>query len=128
MDHEVMYKLIERLLPMGQEDWIDLALAFNRRMVGTNRPSRDWGSIQQKHRRLKNTSKPTGDPDYPPEIKRAKEAQRAIEERSSIMEQDVNENSLQQCRVQDDNDNDNDNNDGIEGGEGVAEDADEDSD
>jgi hypothetical protein len=126
-----MYELIERLLPLGQEDWMDLAPAFNRRMVGTNRPERDWESIRQKHRWLRNTSKPTGDPDCRPEIKRAKDAQRAIEQRACTLEENEDPSELGE-----DNDNgeeveeeenlfyEDDNDGGNEGGAGVAEDAD----
>ena len=113
---------------------MDLALSFNRRMLGSDWPERDWESIRQKHRWLQNTSRPTGDPNCPPKIIRAKAAQRAIDLRASTMEEggvpkleedDDNEEGCSQDDKEYDDDlsNEDENDDGDEGGAGDAEDA-----
>jgi hypothetical protein len=60
---------------MGNADWEQLCILFNRSMVnlvGNNAVPREWESLKTKFKSLRNTKKPTGDPDCPWEVKTAK--------------------------------------------------------
>jgi hypothetical protein len=74
--------LIEGDLPRGRNEWESLADKFN---AGQNRDSlRDWDGLKRKFTKLKNSAKPTGDPDCPEPVRRAKIVQHAIESKSGV--------------------------------------------
>ena len=72
-----MYDVIEMHLPLGQDDWAEVALDMNRRLYGEDRPTRDPESLRQKHKHLRGAKKPTGDPDCPVEVTSGKESPKA---------------------------------------------------
>ncbi|KAG2867112.1 hypothetical protein PC119_g1740 [Phytophthora cactorum] len=74
---------LEDRLPFGSEQWVGLASAYNDQLP-SGWPARDGDSLKQKFMALKNKRKPTGDPDCPSEMKRAKIAFRQIEARCAV--------------------------------------------
>ena len=93
LEISVMLDLVEALLPMGQDDWMELALQHNRHMLSfnpTGNSARTHESLKQKFKTLKNSKKPTGDPDCPPEIVRAKRCSRDIEQNMAVADMDSN--------------------------------------
>lgn len=79
---DIMLNLVDEQLPMGGDQWEYLTLEFNKK-VATDR-FRDMESLRKKFKNLKNKRKPTRDPDCPQEVKRAKRADRRIQERMSV--------------------------------------------
>ena len=83
-----LLSLIEGHLPTGQYMWDRLAGAFNE---GARRDDmRDAEALKNKFIRLKNHPKPTGDPDCPEEVRRAKRVQRLIEAQCAVLELEDN--------------------------------------
>ena len=81
-----MLTLIEEHLPSGQYQWERVARDFNQ---GVRRDEmRDADALKGKFNRLKNHPKPTGVADCPEEVRRAKQAQRAIETKNAVAEFD----------------------------------------
>ncbi|KAG3079069.1 hypothetical protein PI125_g20811 [Phytophthora idaei] len=78
-----MLCLVEDRLPFGSEQWVGLASAYNDQLP-SGWPARDGDSLKRKFMALKNKRKPTGDPDCPSEVKRAKIAFRQIEARCAL--------------------------------------------
>jgi flagellar biosynthesis GTPase FlhF len=106
---DLLLTLLEDAKPTGQEQWERLTNEFNRR-VGT-RP-REMESLRTKFKSLRNKPKPTGDPDCPEEVRRAKRIQRDIENQMGVEDWD-----------DDGDDNDGDDNDGDDNdGENVGDD------
>lgn len=79
---DTLLTLVEKSLPMGADQWEYLTLEFNK-SVSSDR-ARDMESLRKKFKNLKNKKKPTGDPDCPIEVKRAKRAHYQIESRMSV--------------------------------------------
>lgn len=84
--YAVLLDLTEEMLPLGGNHWNELALAYNREVpeVYPRGVSRNAEALKRKFKALKNMSKPTGNPDCPPEVMRAKRLQYAIESKASI--------------------------------------------
>jgi hypothetical protein len=77
-----MLELIEESHPCGIDEWDLIAASFNSHFGnGENRSGED---LRNKFKALKNVRKPTGDPDIPPNVLRAKLAQKEIEARMCI--------------------------------------------
>jgi hypothetical protein len=74
---------IERTCPIGQIAWTTVKNEFNSH-VGEER-ERDEKSLRNRFAALYQTKVPTGNPNIPPLIKRAKEIQDKIEERSEMV-------------------------------------------
>lgn len=86
-----LLEFVEKMLPIGQNEWESLVVLFNRSMynlIGTNAVPRDYESLRNKFKTLRNNKKPTGDPTCPPEVKRAKRAQKEMEKRMSVTDLD----------------------------------------
>jgi hypothetical protein len=66
---------IEDILPIGPQEWDDVSEAHTDRFPLKNR---DTISLRRKFNEFVNSKKPTGDPNCPPHIKRAKDIQRMI--------------------------------------------------
>jgi hypothetical protein len=74
-----MLELIEESHPCGIDEWDLIAASFNSHFGnGENRSGED---LRNKLKALKNVRKPSGDPDIPPNVLRAKLAQKEIEAR-----------------------------------------------
>ncbi|KAG1711530.1 hypothetical protein DVH05_008782 [Phytophthora capsici] len=78
-----MLVLVEARLPFGAEQWQSIASAYNSHLpVGW--PQRDGDSLKRKFLGLKNKRKPTGDPDCPEEVRKAKQVFRMIEAKCAV--------------------------------------------
>jgi hypothetical protein len=62
---------VENELPTGGDQWTRVAMRFNSQMPQGS-PHRDADSLKERFKKLRNSTKPTGDPDCPPAIRRAK--------------------------------------------------------
>lgn len=78
-----MLGIVEDRLPFGSEQWVSVASMYNAQLP-SGWPDRDSESLKRKCMNLKNKRKPTGDPDCPAEVKRAKIAFRQIEARCGV--------------------------------------------
>ncbi|ETL84226.1 hypothetical protein L917_15914 [Phytophthora nicotianae] len=79
--------LVEQALPLGRDEWERLGANYN---AGRSRgsPEREFESLRRKFKVLYSTRKPTGMPDMPPHIKRAKELKKAIDGKANVVELD----------------------------------------
>ena len=64
---------IAEVLPLGTDMWQQVGEKVNARLEQLSLPPRDIESIKSKFRRLVNSTKPTGDPACPPDVKLAKQ-------------------------------------------------------
>jgi hypothetical protein len=79
---DAMLTVVEELLPLGGDHWEHVALEYNKK-VSADRV-RNAESLRKKFKTLRNVKKPTGDPDCPIEVKRAKRAQYSIEAKMGV--------------------------------------------
>ena len=90
-DVNLMLDAVALVLPQGGHVWAKVTSQFNQEEATTC--VRDADSIKRKFISLKNHKKPTGDPECPPEVVRAKRIQREIDNKASVVtlddEQDV---------------------------------------
>lgn len=87
-----MLDQVAMVLPQGGNGWTKVASLFNAEEATL--VARDAESIKRKFIALKNNKKPTGDPECPPEVVRAKRIQREIDNKASVVtldDQDDNE-------------------------------------
>ncbi|KAJ2975528.1 hypothetical protein NUW54_g11718 [Trametes sanguinea] len=80
-DLDTLLKLVEKHMPYGMNGWKRVCDEYNEYALVNIRPKRDARALRQKYYRLVNSKKPTGDPDCPDEVRRAKRLEREIEER-----------------------------------------------
>lgn len=78
---ENLLELIEEVLPIGMNEW-DAVLARHVSRYPENDRTRD--SIKRKFASLYNSKKPTGDPNCPPTVRKAKQLYNLIKERMDI--------------------------------------------
>ena len=71
--------LIDEIQPIGAEMWERIAEDYNRAARGNLWEERDADSLKVKFRGMVNHKKPTGDPQCPTPVKRAKRIKRSIE-------------------------------------------------
>ncbi|RHY04899.1 hypothetical protein DYB36_008192 [Aphanomyces astaci] len=76
------------VLPLGKNGWEKVESRFNRLAETKLLPVRDVDALKRKFILLKNHAKPTGDPECPVEVKRAKRIQREIDQSVSVMSLD----------------------------------------
>ncbi|KAG9398107.1 hypothetical protein AC1031_014906 [Aphanomyces cochlioides] len=76
-----MLDQVEDIRPLGRNGWLKVERAFN----SSNFAERDADTLKRKFVALKNHSKPTGDPDCPPDVARAKRICRAIDMQASVL-------------------------------------------
>ncbi|RHZ20940.1 hypothetical protein DYB26_014987 [Aphanomyces astaci] len=74
---DLMLDKIELFLPAGRNGWAKVADAYNTN--GKAFPKRDIDSLRRKFATLKNHAKPTGHPECPPDVRRAKRISRDID-------------------------------------------------
>ncbi|KAE9268145.1 hypothetical protein PR003_g31545, partial [Phytophthora rubi] len=86
-DIDRLLHLVEQALPLGRDEWERLAVTYN---AGRARgaPERDFEILRRKFKMLYSARKPTGMPEMPPHIRRAKEAKQAIDEKANVIEID----------------------------------------
>ena len=101
VDMQRMLDAVEKVLPMGGDQWSDVEASYN-----SLRPHyvnfRDAASLKQKFSALCRLEKPTGDPNIPPDVRRAKSIQREIEAKASVAALDNDLYSLED-ELMDDN-------------------------
>mmetsp|Transcript_17369 Transcript_17369/g.25901 ORF Transcript_17369/g.25901 Transcript_17369/m.25901 type:complete len:246 (+) Transcript_17369:309-1046(+) len=83
--------ILHYVIHYTSDGWEDLTLEYNRQLP--LELSRDMESLRNKFKGLRNKKKSTGDPTCPPEVVRAKRAQREIEKRQSVEEFDGSSSS-----------------------------------
>ncbi|ETV65045.1 hypothetical protein H257_18171 [Aphanomyces astaci] len=76
-DVDIMLDCVQSLLPLGQHGWAKVAQLFNANQSVVF--ARDWEACKRKFTFLKAHKKPTGDPNYPPLVARAKRLQRELD-------------------------------------------------
>lgn len=69
-------------MPLGADQWENLTLEYNRSMPRDRQ--REMESLRTKYKALKNRKKPTGDPDCPEEVRRAKRVDYTIQQRMGV--------------------------------------------
>ncbi|KAK9483529.1 hypothetical protein V1527DRAFT_472946, partial [Lipomyces starkeyi] len=79
-DKNALLDAIDKFRPIGPAKWNQVVDAYEDYCLENGTPSRDVGAIRRKFNSLVNFPKPTGDPTCPPDIKRAKEISRMINE------------------------------------------------
>ncbi|KAG9404541.1 hypothetical protein AC1031_004746 [Aphanomyces cochlioides] len=78
---EFLLDQVEKYLPIGRNGWEKVEHAFNL----SDFVHRDLDALKRKFVVLKNNPKPTGDPECPPEVVRAKRLNREIDSRASVL-------------------------------------------
>ncbi|RHZ07532.1 hypothetical protein DYB37_010900 [Aphanomyces astaci] len=73
------------MLPLGKNGWEKVESRFNRLTETKLLAVRDVDVLKRKFILLKNHAKPTGDPECPVEVKRAKRIQREIDQSVLVM-------------------------------------------
>ncbi|ETP30515.1 hypothetical protein F442_20518 [Phytophthora nicotianae P10297] len=86
-DIDRMLCLVEKVLPLGKDEWERLAASFNASKP-RGAPEREFESLRRKFKQLYSTRKPTGVATMPPHIQRAKEAKQAIDDKANVVELD----------------------------------------
>ncbi|KAK9322080.1 hypothetical protein V1517DRAFT_308364 [Lipomyces orientalis] len=79
-DRNAMLDAIEKIRPVGPAKWEQVVELYEEYCVQSNRNSRDATAIRRKFSQMVNLPKPTGDPDCPPDVRRAKQLNRTINE------------------------------------------------
>lgn len=74
--------IVASKLPCGGDEWDEVGRIYNMR----HNDGRTGEDLKNKFKKLKNSKKPTGDPNFPPEVRKAKHIQREIEDRMSVLE------------------------------------------
>ncbi|KAG9415620.1 hypothetical protein AC1031_000003 [Aphanomyces cochlioides] len=82
---------VEKFLPIGRNGWEKVEHAFNI----SDFVQRDVDALKRKFVVLKNNPKPTGDPDCPPDVARAKRINREIDNRASVLSFEDDQESRQ---------------------------------
>ncbi|KAJ3143881.1 hypothetical protein HK101_002982 [Irineochytrium annulatum] len=82
LDGDEQAGIIERRLPVLDDDWVAVAARYNARMESDD-DHKTWQYLQRLYTEWKNVKKPTGDPTISDHIKRAKRAAFCISERVS---------------------------------------------
>ncbi|KAF0712676.1 hypothetical protein As57867_004716, partial [Aphanomyces stellatus] len=79
--------VIELIKPLGSDHWEGVQSQYNARAAEEGDwIVRDVAQIRRKYKTLRNTRKPTGDPDCPIHVKRAKRIHAQIEARQSVLD------------------------------------------
>ncbi|KAG9415596.1 hypothetical protein AC1031_009039 [Aphanomyces cochlioides] len=76
-----MLDLVEDIKPLGKNGWLRVERAFN----ASHFVPRDADALKRTFVTLKNHPKPTGDPDCPPEVARAKRICRQLDNHAAIL-------------------------------------------
>ncbi|RHZ12334.1 hypothetical protein DYB31_016249 [Aphanomyces astaci] len=95
-----MLDCVQSLLPLGQHGWAKVAQLFNANQSVVF--ARDWEACKRKFTFLKAHKKPTGDPNCPPLVARAKRLQRELDCCAVVETMDDNSENNQHEGVSDD--------------------------
>ncbi|CCX34136.1 Similar to hypothetical protein PGTG_01009 [Puccinia graminis f. sp. tritici CRL 75-36-700-3]; acc. no. XP_003320097 [Pyronema omphalodes CBS 100304] len=72
-DEERLFKIIEEVLPIGADMWDQVETRYNELSSIAGRKPRDSKYLKAHYRGLIKSKKPTGDPNRPPNVKKALE-------------------------------------------------------
>ncbi|GMF21844.1 unnamed protein product [Phytophthora fragariaefolia] len=87
VDIDRLLHLVEQSLPLGKDEWERLTVTYNSgRTRGS--PERDFESLRRKFKVLYCTRKPTGMPNMPPCILKAKKQKQTTDEQANVIETD----------------------------------------
>ena len=81
-EKDKMLDIVSEVLPLGDLDWQQVAEKHNRLFPAT---ARDADSLKRKFTELAKKKPPTGDPNCPQDVKRAKQLFRNIEKRADMV-------------------------------------------
>ena len=84
---------VKEFLPLGAQEWAYVLDRYNNYATKNNRAIRDLDPLKLKFRALATHSKPTGDPDFPTCVHKAKSTQMTIDKRAKILACDDCENN-----------------------------------
>lgn len=93
------------ILPSGSNGWTRLAQEYASQALDRKWPLRDEDSLKNKFKALKNSPKPTGDPDCPWDVKLAKRLQREIDASRDVVGfdfEDGEEENMEEAKEDDD--------------------------
>ncbi|KAF0684970.1 Aste57867_23093 [Aphanomyces stellatus] len=82
---DILLDIVGEVLPLGKNGWEKVESRFNRLGTPQLLPMRDSEALKRKFLLLKNHAKPTGDPDCPQDVQRAKRIQRDIDMSVSVL-------------------------------------------
>ncbi|KAJ7106935.1 hypothetical protein C8R44DRAFT_744811 [Mycena epipterygia] len=81
-DTHALFGFIQKELPLGNRGWKEVHRRYNKYRRANKRPKRDMKSLETKYKQYLKMKKPTGTGTCPPEVKRAHELERLINERA----------------------------------------------
>ncbi|ETV67581.1 hypothetical protein H257_16307 [Aphanomyces astaci] len=95
---DLMLDKVESIIPMGKNAWRKVEIEFNTAASGF--PHRDAESLKRKYQQLRNNPKPTGDPECPMDVRRAKWIVRDIDNKADVLalEDDCEEDDEQNVK------------------------------
>lgn len=76
--------LVEEIEPCGFDEWNEISMKYNAHFGGKAGENRSGEDLKNKFKALKAIKKPTGDPSCPPDVRRAKQLQKALEVRMDV--------------------------------------------
>jgi len=94
---KVLNTIVEKVLPLGRNMWNTVCEQYNQK----TKESRDWDSLKTRWMKMVNDKKPTGDPDCPEHIKKAKILYHLITESSDAGQLGVEEEEEEEEEVHD---------------------------
>jgi hypothetical protein len=104
IETNIMLDIVGDILPHGQEMWLRVQEKYNADIPSDQGfPARDSDSLKNKFKQLRNMSKPTGDPDCPPTVIRAKRISRDIENEMAVTNLGEDEEHMDYPRIQNEN-------------------------
>lgn len=88
--NNAMLDFIAAILPLWYQKWAMVAHKFSEWQLANDTPLHDMASLKTKFGKLANTKKPTGSPDCPPTVRRAKQIANGMQSRCSAASLCVN--------------------------------------
>ncbi|KAF0701684.1 Aste57867_7905 [Aphanomyces stellatus] len=82
---DLLLEITQDILPLGKNGWETVEGRFNRLAESKQLPVRDGDALKRKFLLLKKHPKPTGNPDLPDEVLRAKRVQKEIDQSVSVL-------------------------------------------
>ncbi|KAK9490524.1 hypothetical protein V1508DRAFT_399829 [Lipomyces doorenjongii] len=79
-DKNALLDAVEQVKPAGPAKWDQVMDLYEEYCIENGRASRDVAALRRKFNQMLNLPKPTGDPTCPPDVRRAKELSRVINE------------------------------------------------
>jgi hypothetical protein len=84
-DSEALVAAVKEILPLGSQEWLKVQEIYSVYASENNRAIREPESIRNKFRALVNQYKPTGNPNCERHIRDAKDVQKLIDHRASVL-------------------------------------------